>query len=200
MPSRTLIALASGIACLSLVVRTRVSAEEISGLVPGAHVRVFTRQGTRNEGTLRSIDLSKVALEIGENAPDAPRLKVFPRDSVTRMDLRLAGSKKGRGALIGVVAVVALSGAVALAAPNDCDRHPNSCDVPRAAVFGGLAIYGAPVGAAIGALVAPGARWQEDVSPNGFGGVRIGVTTGPNRRGVGLALAIPLKPRSRKEN
>src|SRR5260370_26544284 len=195
MPSRTRSALANGIACLSLVVGTRVSAEEIAGLVPGAHVRVFTRQGTRNEGTLRSIELSKVTLEIAENAPDAPRLKVFSRDSVTRMDLRLAASKKGRGALIGVVAVVALSGAVALAAPNDCDRHPNSCDVPRSAVFGGLTIYGAPVGAPIRALVAPGARWQEDLSPNGLRGVHIGLPTRPNPRGAGLAPATHPKPR-----
>jgi hypothetical protein len=124
-----------------------------------------------------------------------PSTITVPRESVTRFEASRAPSRKGKGALIGILIGAGASVAVGLAAGDDCSNSPPGDDLfsrlDRNLCFDsketGLmtAILAVPVGALIGALAAPGEKWETvDVTR-----VRVGVA--PTRgRGLEVRLAL----------
>ncbi len=108
---------------------------------------------------------------------------VVPRGSIVGIDVKVRSGRRNAGALLGA-AVGAVAGLVAGAAIDD-----NSGDDLFAAnvLESGpvLALLAAPVGAVVGALVAPGEQWQELPSTD----LRIGCGAGADA-GVGIRVAL----------
>jgi hypothetical protein len=173
-----------------LLVATPVAwSEEAHGVYAGDYVRVFTQPQARIEGEVYSTDDSTVVLKTGEGRNGEPQLRSISRDEILRADLRLRRSNRGQGALLGMLPGLALIGVgVALGGTYACSY----CDIPEGAVPAAAGLLLVPIGAAVGALIS-GGHWQKGVlgTPSAES-VRVGLTTGPDRKGVGVVLSIPV--------
>ena len=108
---------------------------------------------------------------------------VLSREVITGIDMKVSPGRRNRGALVGAAA-----GAIAgLIAGTVADDNSGSDLFAPSVLESGpmLALLAAPVGAAIGALVAPGEQWQELSSAD----LRIGygMTAGA---GIGFHVAL----------
>jgi hypothetical protein len=179
--------------------RTRVTSMMLALLLPcvsaargddtlslkvGARVRAQVIKGSPGKGTTATkgltgtlLGLSETTITIGGGDESTPL--VLDRQSVTKLELSLRRSRRGRGALIGLGAGVAAAFLVGLASGSD-----ENCTLVcfSAAELGGmLSVLLGPAGAAIGAGLAPGERWQT-VAPDR---IRLGpdaARTAPGRR------------------
>lgn len=179
------------IALLLLAATPMAWAQDEAPLYMGAHVRVVTQPAHgRLEGDVYSWDDATLVLRTGQGRDGEPRLSSIPKRDIDRVELRIGRSARGKGALIGILPGLALIGVgVAMGRTYACDY----CDIPEGAVVGGLGILALPVGAAIGAAVSHGDVWEKVApQPSAARGVQVGLTMGPNRKGVGLAVSIPI--------
>ena len=178
-----------------LVTVVAAHAEELRTLPVGARVRASVTEGSPNAGaahstlTGRLLAVSETDLTI-ETSPGRPAV-VVPRHQVAGLEQSLRPSRRKQGALIGL-AVGAAAGLVLVAA----DHNDSSCPRPEEDFLGlcrglqeafsgpeyyaaGALLLGA-AGAGIGALVAPGEKWETvtgdrmrvAVGPASGGGVR----------------------------
>lgn len=144
-----------GIFCLLATLERAASADEASFPTVGNQIRILTTASASIAGTLTAFD--NEALTLGNADKASPR--VVARRDITRIDYRTRRSRKGKGALIGLGAGFAL-GFLGTALLGNCDES-GGVDHCVSVVAG--SIYGIAVGAfgaGVGALVAPGERWQ----------------------------------------
>jgi hypothetical protein len=116
-----------------------------------------------------------------------------PRAALTRLEVSRSRSRKGKGALIGALIGIGASVAVGLAAGDDCSSLPLGDDLgsrlERNLCFDsgdmGLmtAILAVPAGTVVGALVAPGEKWETADATT----MRVGILSS---RGFGVRLAL----------
>jgi hypothetical protein len=138
---------------------------------------------TTLEGAVQILDDKTLVLKgAGEKRPI-----VVPRDAIIRVDLRQRRSSRGRGAAIGAGAGLAVGLLGGLLSGDDTS---NGCLFvcftagEKAAIFSIIAV---PIGALLGVVVAPGAKWQRDVHLE-----RAHVNLGPTR-GRGIALSVSVR-------
>jgi hypothetical protein len=179
-----------------LVTVAAAHGEEPRALQLGARVRASVTEGSSNAGSAHSTLLTGRLLAVSETdltietSPGRPAV-VVPRHQVAGLEQSLRPSRRKQGALIGL-AVGAAAGLVLVAA----DHNDSSCPRPEEDFLGlcrglqeafsgpeyyaaGALLLGA-AGAGIGALVAPGEKWETvtgdrmrvAVGPASGGGVR----------------------------
>lgn len=171
--------------CLPLLFRfSGAFCEEQVSLPPGARVRatlVAPEFGSVVDpkvitGTV--LDLSETSLTV-ESSTKAPPI-VIPLRNIANLELNLRQGRRKKGALIGLAAGAATGVLVALALDATHDDDPDSWDlVGTKALVGFSAFYFGSVGSIVGALVAPGARWQSIPADQ----IRLGLGNGGQAEG-----------------
>jgi len=150
---------------------------------PGSRIRVTAPGvlGERLVGQFLSLD--------GDTLRVQPKGKteavVIPRTFITRLELSGRPSRRGKGAMVGLL--VGLGAAVAIGAleGEDCSGDQWLCyDKPTTGFMASALTV--PVGIAFGAAFAPGERW-EAYSPE-----RVRVAIGPTRSG-GISGRVALR-------
>ena len=150
---------------MALVVLLVPAVRGEDGLVveKGSRVRAHVVNGPLGERakgsetiTGRLLGISETTITINEGGERAPL--VLPRQRVTKLELSLRRSRRGNGALIGFGAGVAAAVLVGLASGSDENCSGVCFDAGQIAAMYSL-LWG-PAGAAIGAALAPGERWQ----------------------------------------
>ena len=153
----------------------------------GARVRVtapsvsrdfFRDEGRRIVGTLVSLTDETLTVQVRGHDDAA----AVPLSSVQRFEISRSRSRKSRGLLIGFLVGTAIGvvGAAANGGSSACDSTSVSgCDLLLSTIIVGLP------GAIIGAIAAPGERWEE----SSIG--RVGLIIAP-RRDHGVSAAISL--------
>lgn len=155
---------------------TALGAEEKGPTAGPAWVRVTapSTSDRRLSGDLVSIDATTLVLRrAGQAAPDR-----IPLGSITSIERRLRPGRKTRGLAIGLLTGVAAGAAIGYAGGQDCQPGAFLCFSRGSTAAGGAIALGL-VGAAVGALVAPGEKWETttterlrlDVGPAPAGGV-----------------------------
>ncbi len=168
---------------------TASPADEVPGPALGARVRltVGSLSGPVSEGdkatrrlvgTLIGLDSEALTLEVKKQRDPV----VVRRSSLQQLEISRRSSKKAMGALLGFL-VGTTAGAVAASASGGssvCNSTGLSgCDLAIATVVIGLP------GALVGALVAPGERWE--AAPLG----RVGLSVTPTRaHGIKAAISF----------
>jgi hypothetical protein len=82
-----------------------------------------------------------------------------PAEQVTQMEVRRQAGRRGKGALTGALTGLVAGAVVGVAAGEDCSGKDLIC-FDRGGTALVLGAAGALVGAGIGALVAPGEKWE----------------------------------------
>ena len=141
-----------------LVVASVASAEEPRPLTAGDRIRVEVAQQVTGRplsivGTLTGIDSSRLTLLNQKGV--ASRL---PTADILRLQRSVHPSRKNKGAWIGL-GVGFAAGFVSDALLSNCNEGaPADSCVSGWSVLAGLVV--APVGAGLGAIMAPGERWE----------------------------------------
>jgi hypothetical protein len=88
--------------------------------------------------------------------------RVLPAAAVTRVEVRRKTNGKGKALRIGALAGLAVGAAVGFAAGDDCGAPdaPSIVCISRGASALGLGLVGCLAGAGVGAIAAPGERWE----------------------------------------
>lgn len=151
---------------------------------PGDRVRVHAAGQRSIVGTLQSLDETALVLKPAGGGD----LVTVNRAGVRGIDLSQRRSRKGRGALIGLVAGAGAGAAVGSLMVSDCSELEFLCLYPREARDSYIAVsaigFGL-LGGVLGAVVAPGEKWD----PVPGDRVRVTVLTG-RPRAVGLGVSI----------
>jgi hypothetical protein len=178
-----------------MIPSTALRADDVTVVAPGQWVRIsmsrtetlaangqrarVTKPGATLEGKLQGLDdKSLTLLSVREGVASSPI--IVPRTAISSLDLRRRASWKGVGFLIGGVAGGA-AGISTFLHPAGVLRpigYKERCD------WCVLTVLGFAGGGILGAIVAPGAQWQENVA---LDRVRLGT-----RRGVGVSL-VPVR-------
>jgi hypothetical protein len=161
---------------------TALGAEEKGPTAGPAWVRVTapSTSDRRLSGEIVSIDATTLILRrAGQAAPER-----IPLGSITSIERRLRPGRKIRGLVIGLLAGVAAGAAIGYAGGDDCNAGDLVCfDRGTTSAMGatGLGL----VGLAVGALVAPGEKWEATTTE------RLRVDIGPAPAGgVGARLTV----------
>jgi len=162
-----------------------IDADEIPGPALGSRVRLHSaslKTGSL-EGTLAAIDPGSLTV-IPEDDED-PR--VVARQDISRLEWRARPSRKTTGALVGFTASLAVL-FFKVVAQGGCN---DGCDGSNLAEAGLVALSGA----AVGALLAPGERWEDATLGRVRSRPATSAETGPEitvvpqlGRGVGLTI------------
>ncbi len=161
------------------------SAEEGKPTTSGPRVRV-TALGFAAKpivGVLTAIDATKITiLRSKESAAVA-----IPRDALTRFEISHKSSRKGKGAGIGALIGAGVGAALGVAAGADCGAPDASFCISRGASAAAVGLAGAAVGSILGAIIAPGEKWETA----NLDSLKVSVTlVGGRRGGVGLMLSL----------
>ena len=143
-----------------------VSSTESSALPPNSLVRVHLKDpaiGTVAHPNLiqgRLLDITATDISLASDDDEPPT--VLPLDNVARLDLNIRQGRRGRGALIGAGVGVAMVSLYVLTRHDDDDSDVEAewHLISDEAAYAICATWAALLGAVVGALVAPGARWQ----------------------------------------
>ena len=146
-------------------------------------------------GTLIAIDGTRVTVQ---RAKESERVAI-PRDAVARFEISRKNSRKGTGAGIGALTGAGFGAAIGFAAGEECgapdasstglwpSRRLSILCFSRGESAAGVGLAGAVLGAIVGAIVAPGEKW-ETANPDSL---KVSVTPLPGGRGgVGLMLSL----------
>ena len=165
-----------------LVPGTTVAAQDVVGPALGDRVRVRTVSGKRFVGELVGREDTTLALKL-----PSERNLVLARSEIALIDVSTRRGRKGRGAWIGTGVALGIAAVLHLAASGSgCYRgeSPDPCPLLESSVVATPLLLVAG-GAVIGALVAPGERWQ----PLSTERARVGLA--PTRgRGARVAIAF----------
>mgnify|MGYP000884875717 CR=1 FL=1 len=143
-----------------------VPSAESSPIAPNSLVRVHLKEpaiGTiTHPNLIQGRLLDSTATDISLASDDDKPPTVLPLDNVERLDLNTRQGRHGRGALIGAASGVALLSLYVLTRHDDDSSDVEGewqilSDEAGFALFGTMA---ALLGALVGALVAPDAKWQ----------------------------------------
>jgi hypothetical protein len=193
-----------------MIQSTALRADDVTVVAPGQWVRIsmsravtfeadgrparVAKSGATLEGRLQGLDdKSLTILSSRERVASHPI--IVPRVAISALDVRRRASWKGAGFLIGCV----VGGAAGLATAASIDLAPvaHSIGYRERCEWCVLTILGFAGGGILGAIVAPGAQWQENVALN-----RVRLGTGrsvPVRmslapvRGGGAALSLSVR-------
>jgi hypothetical protein len=190
-----------------MIQSTALRADDVTVVAPGQWVRIsmsrtetlaangqrarVTKPGATLEGKLQGLDDKSLTLLSVREGVASPI--IVPRTAISSLDLRRRASWKGVGFLIGGVAGGA-AGISAFLHPAGVLRsigYKERCD------WCVLTVLGFAGGGILGAIVAPGAQWQENVALDRVRlgtrrSVRVSVRLAPVRGGgAGLSLAVP---------
>lgn len=159
-------------------------------------VRVTTAEEVVSEGLLigrgRAVQGRLAAvLDDGTLVLTRPGERVFvPAPAVARVDVRRRESKRVLGGVFGAAAAGSLAFLAGGSGGSSCRRDVNFFCVAFDEMNEDLrvagALLGVAVGGAIGALLAPDARWDRNV---GLDDVHLSVSATP-RRGLGVVVAV----------
>jgi hypothetical protein len=115
--------------------------------------------------------------------------RVLPADAVTRIEVRRKTGGKGKALRIGALTGLAVGAAVGFAAGDDCGAPdaPSIVCIPRGASALGLGLVGCLAGVGVGAIAAPGERWEVV----DYGYLTAGVTKpSAHQRSLGVYVAL----------
>jgi hypothetical protein len=162
------------------------SAEGDKPTTEGPRVRV-TAPGFANKpivGTLITIDAKKVTVK----RATASETVAIPRDAIAQLQISLKASGKRRGAAIGALAGAGVGAAIGLALGEDCGA-PDAYLIcySRGATAAALGLSGLAIGSALGAVVAPGEKWEAEDAERLK--ARLTPVLGPRGR-IGLVVAL----------
>jgi hypothetical protein len=152
--------------------------------VKGQPVRV-AKPGVTIEGILQTIDTNTLTLQREGDAAI-----VVSRAAIRSVDVRKRESKKGIGAGIGLLAGGAIGYAIGAATSGPgCQGGETGfaalCSLDEIGKPAG-AILGVLSGAVLGAIVAPGSRWEKNVPLD-----HVRLSLGPTRgRGLGWSVSV----------
>jgi hypothetical protein len=118
------------------------------------------------------------------------------RDAVSRFEVSARRSRKGKGAWMGALVGLAAGTAVGFAAGDDCGSVPTGDDLvsrlernlcfSRGEVAAVLGVTGLALGTVVGAVAAPGERWEVTKPEQ----VKVSVTPLRRRGEVGVSFAV----------
>jgi hypothetical protein len=164
-----------------MLVAGNVLADEPAPLALGSRLRVTTDE--RLVGRLVAQDEQSLTLQVRPGKDPV----VVPQARIVTVERSLRLSQKSTGAAIGAL-VGALSAVVfGLVVGEDCSgRHVDTLCFPRGGVALASSVVLVPVGTLIGAVAAPGERWEL------VSGYRVGVRVTP-MRGGGIAASASLR-------
>lgn len=162
---------------------------EDAALEPNARVRVTELAGRRLVGRL--VDANEGSLTVA--VPN--KTVVVPRQALAKLEVSRRPSRKGRGAMIGLLVGAASGAIVGYTSESEGYTQPFCSFLPPCESGGehfdhrpsGAIAYGAlfgALGAGIGAAAAPGERWET------VGAGRLRAQVSPARGGAGLTLAL----------
>ncbi len=156
-------------------------ADEPATLPLGSRLRILADQ--EFVGRLIAQDEQTLTLEIKRRRARA----VVPRSAIIRVERSLHPSKKSTGALSGAMFGALSAVMLGFVVGDDCSgRHGvDTLCFPRSGVALVSAIGLVPLGAAVGAVVAPGERWEQ-ISVSRFG---VGVAP-VHGRGVAVSAVL----------
>jgi hypothetical protein len=193
--STLLIALASQDPSPTLAATPVVAAVEpaaTQGPRPGQWVRISTADPVRIvEGKLKALNEDSLVVQMSDGGSQTEA--TLSRAAIAHLDLRVQDSKKAGFALVGVL----LGGVIGFSAGGSGGggSSSNYCSAVQLNCLGslgqsnnyssGTAFLGALVGGALGALVAPGAKWQKDILLD-----RLRVSAEPIRRGARFSMTL----------
>ncbi|MHB8079143.1 MAG: hypothetical protein ACYDIE_07805 [Candidatus Krumholzibacteriia bacterium] len=123
------------------------------------------------EGKLLDITATDLTLETSGDRPPV----VLPRQNVSGLDLNVRQGRRNRGAVIGSGAVLVGGFLISLACSDDTSDRDGWVILTDRTAVRILTVMLVPVGALVGALVAPGAKWQPVPSDR----IRLGLDRGP---------------------
>jgi hypothetical protein len=166
------------------------AAEEAKALVPGSRVRIRTAQD-RFVGRLVALQGETIVLARAEGETLGIR-----RADVLGLEVSQRPSRRGRGARLGALVGLGAAVAIGVAGGDDCGVTPgpatwgnftetlnsNLC-FSRTETGFLSGILTVPVGALLGALIAPGEKWRP------VGGAELAVQAGASREG-GLTVQV----------
>lgn len=168
------------VAILALMIgAVGASAGELPLLQRGARVRATLSQPEFNgltfsksiTGKLLDLTATEIMLETSADRPPV----MLPLQEISGLDLKLQQGRRNRGALIGGGAVLATGLLVSLAFDDDVSGQDGWVFIPDRVAVILLTAAMVPVGAVVGALVAPGTKWQPIPSDR----IRLGLDRGP---------------------
>jgi hypothetical protein len=172
--------LAGALALLAALPASGGRAQSVTGLEPGARVRVAAEAVApkRMVGTLVRLDADSMQLRLS----DVDELARVPREAITKVEISRGRRSRGRGALYGALAGLAVGAGAVLATPR-CEE-PDCWEIfskgEGAALVGGL---GAGLGALVGLAIPPGEKWESVPIAQ--------ISVVPGRRGyVGVSLSF----------
>ncbi len=158
-----------------------LAAEDIVSPAVGDRVRVRTASGKRHVGELVAREDTTLALKL----PSGRNL-VLAQSDIARVDVSTRRGRKGKGARVGAGVAAGIAAVLWLSTSGTgCYRGemPGPCPLVESSVVSPLLLIAS--GAVIGALVAPGERWQ----PVPMERARVGFA--PSRgRGVRFSIAF----------
>lgn len=175
-----------------------VNAQAASETLVGQRLRLTTNgEGSTGKverivGTLVSTDETGLTLAAASSGSGNRTLKVS-HAAVTRAEMSTRKSRKRSWALIGAATGAVIGGVLGYSAPVDCSPNDFVCllvypkeNQNRAQyTVAGALIFGA-AGAGLGALIAPGEKWQDagtqrlrlSLAPTPHRGARVAITLG----------------------
>lgn len=174
-----------------------LGAEDV--LAPGERLRITAPLHPRHQfvGTLIAEDADSLRLEVGKE------VITLPRQSVTKLEISRARSRKTRGAHIGLLAGAVSGAALGYAIGEDSSQSVPFCTFGGCATLGPfwpnrptsaiiVGIFFGAVGAGVGALVSPREKWESVPSRR----VRLRLAPTPGR-GVAAQVTIGFGGRTR---
>jgi hypothetical protein len=151
-------------------------------LVVGTRLQVTRANGKSITGQLAALDERALTLEQRDASGVSKQEVVVSREDILRIEISRAPSRKGHGAVEGLLCG-GISGAVlGLLVGQDCPNGQIVC-IPRGAATASLGVLFGALGAGIGASLAPGEKW-ETVGP-----AHVHVSVIPVRRGARITVA-----------
>lgn len=156
-----------------------LGAEDSPAPTIGSRVRVETASGRRYVGELLTWSESAVDLKLRSGKTAA-----LPRTDLARIEVSTRPSRKGRGAGIGAAIGAGIAIVIGVGTGSDCSGNDWLCFSPAATAALGMILL-VPAGVVVGAIAAPGERWEPVRAK------RVQVGLGPNRgRGVGASVSV----------
>jgi hypothetical protein len=177
---RCRIPMALGLGLATLAAGRPARAEDAKAVAPGSRVRVTTSDH-RFVGRLAALRGETIILE----REKGETLEIH-RAEVLGLEVSQRRGRKLKGAAIGLLVGLGAAAAIGVAGSDDCSgRSSGSLCFGPAEVTAISGILTVPVGALLGALIAPGEKWR----PAGV--ADLSVQAGPSRGGgFGVRVAV----------
>jgi hypothetical protein len=149
----------------------------------GTRLRVTRANGKSITGQLAALDEQNFTLR---DASGDSKQVVVSREDIQRIEISRAPSRKGHGAIIGLLSGAVSGALLGLGAGQDhCSNAEFVCfGIDRGTAAAGFGVLLGALGAGIGAAAAPGEKWET------VGSAHVNVSVLPVHRGARIAVAV----------